>query len=192
MSRPTVTRSDLEQVFTPSRIVTLVADRTDRISDPDSRNVLGSLGFPVGEDTWFDLDPHFAERWRPVSEWNFSLADHFEHVPSGSDRWLTLGLIPYDSIAFDPETGQVYCVPQDDDIYVLNSSLRSFIAFLYVLERERPHYDAAMESEAVFEPGAAQERIKAFMLAVDPAALERTQSRWHNVIESVIDPDAFA
>jgi hypothetical protein len=100
-------------------------------------------------------------------------------------------VIPYDSIVLDPYTGKVFCFPQDGEIYLFNSTFRKFVHFLYILEAELPHYDVEGEGDDdLFDPRGARERVEAAMRAVDPAALADPQSRWHNVLTFIEDPES--
>ncbi|EGU72900.1 hypothetical protein FOPG_20072 [Fusarium oxysporum f. sp. conglutinans race 2 54008] len=187
---PPLTRDMLELVFQPEELVTTPESALDGVTHPDTRHVLATLGIPVRDNPWFDMAEGLDQRLRPVGDWDWDLSDRYEQVPPGAERWISLALIPYDDIAFDPSTGTVWCLPQDADIRLMNSSLRSFVHFLYILETERPHYDFQMEdSDAEFEPEASQDRTKEAMREVDPAALDNPQSSWYKVLTYMVDPE---
>ncbi|WP_420034054.1 SUKH-4 family immunity protein [Streptomyces sp. cg28] len=163
-------RGMLEAVFAPEELITAPESILGPVSDADAREVLGTLGIPVWENPWFDLDDGIGERLEPVE-----------------DGWIALGMIPYDDIALDPGTGEVHCLPQDGDTYLLNSDLRSFVHFQYLLRLESPNYD--WESHGKVELEAVRERIRNTMNSIDPAALENPESRWFDVLTYIVDPE---
>lgn len=188
---PALTREMLETVFDPAELIVAPEENLSAVADADAREVLGTLGIPVWDNPWFDMEDGIAERFGRVEDWDEKLADRYSVVPAGAGKWIGLGMIPYDGIAFDPDTGTVYCLPDDSEIYLWNSSLRSFVHFLYVLQLERPHFDAEWESEieVPFDPEAAQDRVRRAMMSVDPAALENPDSRWHGILTYIVDPE---
>jgi SUKH-4 immunity protein len=192
MSRPpALTRVMLETVFDPAELIVAPQGNLAEVGDPDAREVLGTLGIPVWDNPWFDLEEGMAERFERVEEWDGKLADRYSVVPPGADKWIGLGMIPYDGLALDPDTGTVHCLPDDAGIYLWNSSLRSFAHFLYVLQLERPHFDSDWEGEidVPYDPEAAQARVRDTMTSVDPAALANPHSRWHDVLTYIVDPE---
>jgi hypothetical protein len=192
MSRPSsLTREMLETVFDPDELITVPESNLAVVSDPDAKEVLRTLGIPVWDNPWFDMEEQIGERFERVEDWDEKLADRYSVVPPGADKWIGLGMIPYDGIAFDPDTGKVHCLPDDSEIYLWNSSLRSFVHFLYLLQLERPHFDSQWEGdiEVPFDPEAAQIRTREAMMSVDPAALENPESRWHAVLTYIVDPE---
>lgn len=188
---PALTREMLETVFDPAELIVAPEENLSAVADAEAREVLGTLGIPVWDNPWFDMEDGIAERFGRVEDWDEKLADRYSVVPAGAGKWIGLGMIPYDGIAFDPDTGTVYCLPDDSEIYLWNSSLRSFVHFLYVLQLERPHFDAEWESEieVPFDPEAAQDRVRRAMMSVDPAALENPDSRWHGILTYIVDPE---
>ncbi|MER5944814.1 SUKH-4 family immunity protein [Streptomyces sp. NPDC001904] len=163
-------RSMLEAVFAPDELITAPESILGPVTDADARDVLATLGIPVWENPWFDLDDGIGERLEPVE-----------------DDWIGLGMIPYDDIAFDPGTGKVHCLPQDGESYLLNSDLRSFVHFLYLLKLESPNYD--WESHRKVELEEVRARIQETMTSIDPAALENPESRWFDVLTYLVDPE---
>ncbi|MCD9880783.1 SUKH-4 family immunity protein [Streptomyces guryensis] len=188
---PALTRAMLETVFDPAELIVAPAESLSAVADPDSREVLGTLGIPVWDNPWFDMEEGIAERLGRVEEWDEKLEDRYSVVPPGAGKWIGLGMVPYDGIAFDPDTGKVYCLPDDSEIYLWNSSLRSFVHFLYLLQLERPHFDAEWESEieVPYDPQAAQIRVRSAMMSVDPVALENPESGWHGILTYIVDPE---
>lgn len=190
-----LSREKIEAVFESDELVTVPESNLGALSDADAREVLRTLGIPVGKNPWFGLDDKIGERFRRIGEdYDWELADRYSEVPLGADRWIPLGMIPYDSIVLDPFTGKVHCLPQDGEIYLFNSKLRYFVHFLYILQAERPHFDVEWEGEGdddddLFDPEGARSRTEAAMRSVDPAALENPQSRWFDVLTSIVDPE---
>jgi len=185
-------RRTLETVFAPTELITVSGSHLDTVADSDAREVLRTLGLPVGKNPWFGLDDKIGERFRRIGEdYDWELAERYSQVPSGADRWIPLGMIPYDSVVLDPYTGMVHCLPQDGEIYLFNSRLRYFVHFLYILQVERPYFDVEWEGDAdPFDPEGARSRVEAAMRFLDPAALEIPESRWFDVLTSIVDPDS--
>ncbi|MFE2430603.1 SUKH-4 family immunity protein [Streptomyces sp. NPDC059373] len=193
-SPPELSRRTLETVFAPAELITVPESRLDAVADPDARDVLRTLGLPVGKNPWFGLDNKIGERFRRIGEdYDWELAERYSEVPLGAETWIPLGMIPYDSIVLDPDTGKVHCLPQDGEIYLFNSRLRYFVHFLYVLQAERPYFDVEWEGDDdddLFDPEGARTRIEAAMRSIDPVALEVPESRWFDVLTSVVDPES--
>ncbi|WP_329120719.1 SUKH-4 family immunity protein [Streptomyces sp. NBC_01465] len=191
----TLTRSMLDAAFAPHELITVPDSVLGPVSDTDARDVLGTLGLPVWDNPWMDLDSKINEQLGTVADWGEDPADRYEHVPEGAAGWISLGVMPYDGAAFDPADGKVYCLPEDGEIYLLNSSLRSFVHFLYLLKTECPHIDLGDENcEWARCTGAEHEeirlRIREAMSDVDPAALTNPESQWFKVLTYIVDPEA--
>ncbi|MFK0293850.1 SUKH-4 family immunity protein [Streptomyces sp. NPDC090442] len=186
-----LSRQALETVFTPAELITVPEGQLADVADPDAREVLRTLGLPVGKNQFFGLDNKIGERFRRIAEdYDWELVERYSEVPLGADRWIPLGMIPYDSIVLDPETGKVHCLPQDGEIYLFNSTLRQFVHFLYILQVERPAYDMEWEGDDdLFDSEGARSRVEAAMRSIDPAALEIPESRWHDVLAGIEDPE---
>jgi hypothetical protein len=182
-----LSRDMLEAVFEPDELVTSPDSILGPVTDADTREVLRTLGIPVWENPWFDLDPGLGEQLERLSERGTELSDRFDDVPPGADGWIGLGMFPYDDLAFDPETGKVYCLPEDGEIYLVNSTLRSFVHFHYLLKAESPNYE--WESHTTAELEAARLRIREEMGRLDPAALENPHSCWFEVLTYIVDPE---
>lgn len=186
-----LSRRTLETVFAPTELITVPESHLDAVADPDAREVLRTLGLPVGNNPWFGLDDRIGERFRRIGEdYDWELTDRYSEVPLGADRWIPLGVIPYDSVVLDPYTGKVHCLPQDGEIYLFNSKLRYFVHFLYLLQAERPYFDVEWDGDDPYDPEGARSRIEPAMRSLDPAALEIPESRWFDVLTSIVDPDA--
>jgi hypothetical protein len=190
-SPPELHRQTLETVFAPAELITVSEGQLDAVADPDAREVLRALGLPVGKNPWFGLDDRIGERFRRVGEaYDWELTERYSEVPLGADRWISLGMIPYDSVVLDPYTGKVHCLPQDGEIYLFNSKLRYFVHFLYLLQVERPYFDFDWEGDDdLYDPEGARSRVEAAMRSLDPAALEVSESRWFDVLTSIVDPE---
>ena len=183
---PAVTRAMLEAVFEPGELLTSPDGILGPVTDADAREVLRTLGLPVWDNPWFDVDDELGERLERVSEWDLELSECYDHVPPGAEDWIGLALFPYDSIAFDPESGKVYCFPDDAEIYLLNSSLRSFVHFHYLLKSEQPNYDQV--TIRIPEREVIGLRVREAMAEADPAALETPESCWSDILKSITDP----
>lgn len=180
-------RALLLTAFEPAELITSPESILGPVTDADARDVLRTLGLPIWENPWFDLDAGIGERLDRVADWDGELSDRFDQVPPDADGWIGLGLFPYDDIAFDPHGGTVYCLPQDSEIYVVNSSLRSFVHFLYLLKAESANY--AWETQGMDELEATRLRIRENMASVDPIALENPGSCWFQILTYIVDPE---
>ena len=178
-------RDMLESVFEPGQLVTAPEEILGPVTDADAREVMRALGLPVWDNPWFDMDDLIGDRLEPVSAWDWELSDRYDDVPEGADGWISLALFPYDDIVFDPATGQVHCLPDDAGIYLVNSSLRAFVHFQYLLKAEQPFYDP--ESQRMAEREVTRDRLREAMASVDPAALEHPASCWQDILTSIVD-----
>ena len=186
-----LSRQALETVFAPTELHTVPESQLEAVADPDTREVLRTLGLPVGKNPLISLDNKIGERFNRVGEYfDWRLEGTYSEVPPGADMWIPLGMIPYDSIVLDPDAGKVYCLPQDDEIYLFNTKFRHFVHFMYIIQAERPYFDWEWEGgEELFDPEAARARAGEAMRTIDPAALEIPQSRWHDVLTFMVDPE---
>lgn len=151
---------------------------------------LRNVGIPARPNPWFDLVDGSPEQTRTLGEAYDDLRERWTDLPEGAENWLLLGMVPYDDIALDAVTGIVHCLPGDEsETYPLNKDLPSFAHFLYLLEEERPNYDFESELENTDPEGAAA-RLAERMREIDPAALEVSNSRWHDILEYVAEPEA--
>jgi SUKH-4 immunity protein len=190
-SLPDLTREAMQAAFAEHGLLTISDRDLDAVPDADARQALRVLGMPRVAAPWFSTDTGIGGGFRRVGEvLDWDLADRYDDVPPRADRWICLSWAAHDGIALDPETGRVLCLPQDAEIYLLNSGLRSFIHFLYALETERPNYDMEWEGDEELDPDGARRRVEAAMRSVDPAALEQTGSLWFGVLEFIVDPES--
>lgn len=180
-------RATLLTAFEPDELITSPESILGPVTNADARDVLRTLGIPIWENPWFDLDAGIDERLDRVADWAGELSDRFDQVPPEADDWIGLGLFPYDDLAFDPHAGKVHCLSQDGEIYVVNSSLRSFVHFLYLLKAESANYE--WESHGTDELEATRLRIRESMASVDPIALETPDSCWFEILTSLVDPE---
>jgi SUKH-4 immunity protein of toxin-antitoxin system len=184
-----LTRQMLEGAFTPENLATVPEALLGGVRDPDARDVLASLGIPQ-QLIWFSFSD-VRDGLETVSQsYDWELTDQYAQVPPGAGEWIDLAGFYYENIALDPVSGKVYGLPQDGEIFLLNSSLRQFVHFLYLVQRERPHFDIEWEGAADIDEEAARDRIEAAMRAVDPAAFEHEKSIWCDVLTYVVDPEA--
>lgn len=183
-----LTREMLETVFSPDTLMTVPEDGLDSVRDPDAREILRTLGLPCANIhfTFEDLGKGLTT----VAEgYDWELAEQYSDVPLGAATWILVAGSFEDGVALDPETGKVHCLPEDGHINLLNSSLRQFAHFLYVLETERPRYDLEWEGGEELDQEGARERVEAAMRSIDPAALENPNSHWFDVLTSIVDPE---
>ncbi|MER6492403.1 SUKH-4 family immunity protein [Streptomyces sp. BK205] len=151
---------------------------------------LRKVGIPARPSPWFDLVDGFPEHARTLGEAYGDLRERWTDLPEGAENWLLLGMVPYDDIALDGVTGVVHCLPgEESETYPLNKDLPSFAHFLLLLEEERSNYDFESELENIDPEGAAA-RLAERMREIDPAALEVSNSRWHDILEYVAEPEA--
>lgn len=172
----------------PQEVTTFSAPAVASVRHEPSSLFLRRTGLPARPNPWFDLVDGTPEQVRALGDCYDDLHERWTNLPEGAGHWLLLGMIPYDDIALDGVTGVVHCLPTEESkAYPLNKDLPSFAHFLHLLERERPHYD--FESEEPLDTEGAARRLTERMREIDPAALEVSQSRWHDVLEYVARPE---
>ncbi|MDI5972317.1 SUKH-4 family immunity protein [Streptomyces sp. SL13] len=191
MSPSSLTREQLETVFDTVELVTHQGDDLDDVvRDADARSVLRELGIPVWENPWFDLEESLRDDFVFLRDGETNLAAGHDTVPPGAGDWIVLGMIPYDDLALDPHSGAVHCLPQDSEIYVLSSSLRQFVHFLYLLQRERPNYTPVENPEDLTDDlpfvEDVRDRLEAEMRSVDPVAMENPDCHWHGILDYIV------
>ncbi|SDM67413.1 SUKH-4 immunity protein [Streptomyces sp. cf386] len=185
-----IDRETLESEFAPEELITFPEAVVANIRHEPSARFLRDVGIPARPNPWFDLVDGTPEQARPLGECYDDLRERWTDLPEGAEGWILLGMVPYDDIALDGVTGTVHCLPGDEsETYPLNKDVNSFAYFLYLLEKERPNYDFESELESI-DPEGAAERLTEQMREIDSAALEVGQSRWHDILEYVADPDA--
>lgn len=184
-------RRSLESVYGPDQLLTVPRHRLEEIKDPDTRDVMRTLGLPMGKNPMFGLGRELDERFiRVGEEYDWELVERYSEVPLESDRWVHLCQITDDGIVLDPDTGKVLCLPQDGEIYLFNSSFRKYVHFMYIYESQLPHFDFASDAgDDVWDPQRARARIEKAFRTVDPVVLENPESRWHDVLAFVVDPE---
>lgn len=190
MTQPApLTRQMLEDAFTPENLATVPEVLLGGVRDRDARDVLASLGIPQ-QLIWFSFSDVRDGLETLSQSYDWELTDQYAQVPPGAGEWIDLAGFYYENIALDPVSGKVYGLPQDGEIFLLNSSLRQFVHFLYIVQVERPHFDIEWEGAADIDEEAARDRIEAAMRAVDPAAFDHEKSIWFDVLTYVVDPEA--
>ncbi|MFL5994419.1 MAG: SUKH-4 family immunity protein [Streptomyces sp.] len=176
--------------FDPEELTTFSTAAVATIRHEPSADFLRNVGIPARPNPWFDLVDGTPEQVRALGDCYDDLRERWTNLPEGAEGWLLLGMVPYDDIALDGVTGTVYCLPGDEsEICLLNKDLNSFAHFLHLLEKERPHDDFESEQESLDPEGAAG-RISEQMREIDPAALDVMDSRRHDILEYVADPEA--
>ncbi|MFJ6390658.1 SUKH-4 family immunity protein [Streptomyces sp. NPDC091972] len=185
-----IDRETLESEFDPEELTTFSAAAVAGVRHGPSADFLRNVGIPARPNPWFDLVDGSPEQVRTLGDAYDDLRERWTDLPEGAEGWLLLGMVPYDDIALDVTSGVVYCLPGDEsEIYPLNKDLPSFAHFLYLLEKERPNYDFESELEDI-DPESAAARLTEQMREIDPAALDVSNSRWHDILEYVAEPEA--
>ncbi|MEV7738515.1 SUKH-4 family immunity protein [Streptomyces sp. NPDC088921] len=176
--------------FDPEERTTFSAAAVASIRHEPSADFLRNVGIPARPNPWFDLVDGSPEQVRTLGDAYEDLREQWTDLPEGAEGWLLLGMVPYDDIALDGVSGAVYCLPGDaSETYPLNKDLPAFAHFLHLLENERANYDFESEVENI-DPQRAAARLTEQMREVDPAALDVTNSRWHDILEYVAEPEA--
>ena len=184
-----IDRTTLEGEFSSEELVTLSEEMLEGIEHQASVDYLRHVGLPIRPNPWFDLIDRSRQELKTVGSCYGDLHERWTNLPGNAADWVLLGMVPYDDIALDVATGVVHCLPSDEDeVYPLNKDLPSFAHFLYLLELERPNYDDELEQD--LDPEGAEQCLIAQMREIDPAALNVSHSRWHDILEWVSDPDA--
>lgn len=187
-----VRRFDPFDPFDPGEFTTFsaAAVAAANIRHRPSADFLRDVGIPGRPNPWFDLVDGTPEQARTLGDAYDDLRERWTDLPEGAEGWLLLGMVPHDDIALDGVTGVVHCLPGDESrTYPLNKDLPSFAHFLRLLEKERPNYDFESELEDI-DPESAATRLSEQMREIDPAALEVSNSRWHDILEYVAEPEA--
>ncbi|CAG6397819.1 SUKH-4 family immunity protein [Streptomyces cocklensis] len=185
----TLTREMLESVFAPEELLTAPQSILGPVANADAAEVLSTLGIPHWENPWFDMDDKIGTRLEPITDWDWRLPDRYEHIPPGADHWIGLGLVPYDDLAFDPATGEVFCLPDDAEIYRINSSLRAFVHFHYLLKSTKPEWD--FNGSRTADPEMLRLRLREAMAEVDRSALEIPDSCWPRLLDHIVNPEVL-
>ncbi|MET9457093.1 SUKH-4 family immunity protein [Streptomyces canus] len=176
--------------FDPEELTTFSAAAVACIRHEPSADFLRNVGIPTRPNPWFDLVDGSPEQVRMLGDAYDDLRERWTDLPEGAERWLLLGTVPYDDIAMDGVSGTVYCLPGDaSETYPLNKDLPSFAHFLRLLGKERANYDFESEVENI-DPQSAAARLTEQMREIDPAALDVPNSRWHDILEYVAEPEA--
>jgi hypothetical protein len=188
-----LSRRSLEAVYGADQLISVPESRLEEITDPDARDVMGTLGLPMGKNPMFGLHWALGEKFGRMGDredYQWELGDRYDPVPLGADRWINLCDICDDSIALDPDTGKIYCLPQDGEIYLFSTSFRRYIHFMYIYESQLPHFDPEWEGDDdLWDPQGARVRVEEAFRAVDPVALENPRSHWHYVLMFIVEPE---
>ncbi|KAH7121700.1 SUKH-4 immunity protein [Dactylonectria macrodidyma] len=185
-----INRKILEEEFQPEELTTFSTAVVAGLQHEPSTRFLCDIGIPTRPNPWFDFVDGSPEQVKTLSECYNDIHSRWSNLPEGSERWLLLGLIPYDDIALDGITGAIYCLPGDQsDVYLLNQGLVSFCHFLFLLERERPYYDFESERETL-DPEGAFQRLSAQMRKIDPIAMAVSHSNWYRILDYIAYPES--
>ncbi|MYT28969.1 MULTISPECIES: SUKH-4 family immunity protein [unclassified Streptomyces] len=174
-------RSLMESVFPAEKLVTLAEEKLPAEIDAATRALLTATGLPDDRSSFFVLDGGlFAgetpDRFRRCAQ--LSHFSEYHDMPEGWSEWLVLGEIHYDVVVLDPVSGAVHALPDGEfTSRPLNQSLDSFLYFLYLLELERPGYDATV-SEDLPDPEALAESLRERMRNADPLPFEGVEPVW--------------
>lgn len=183
-----ITRENLLQSFLESEIKHPTEQGLAKVSDPTTRRTLQEIGLPVWENAWFEYDETLDGDLEAIIEVSSTL--QVSPAPA-STHLICIAMVPYDTIAFDPSSGIVYCIPQEGPAYILNKSLHNFIHFLYVLQSEAPSHglDGEWDTEEL-DLDAARARIQQQWREIDPVALSLRSSVWYRILLHFVDPEA--
>ncbi|MBC3840388.1 hypothetical protein GXW82_09650 [Streptacidiphilus sp. 4-A2] len=176
----------MESVFGEEDLVTLDAGALAAVPHPRTRAFLGEVGLPNQYGRWLELDESLEEGEVTLvgPEGATRLAAKYPGIPQATASWMTVGSIGYDNVAVDVLDGAVYCIPESGAMpCLLNTGLDELACFLVALEQERPNYDFEAAGDS-YDPDA-EERLKAVMEGIDPAALASPDSAWHRVLTDV-------
>ncbi|GAA5180503.1 hypothetical protein GCM10023322_12950 [Rugosimonospora acidiphila] len=188
-----LSRRSLEAVYGPDQLISVPESRLAEIADPDTRDVMGTLGLPVGRNPMFGLYWAVGDSFSIMGEredHQWKLDERYDPVPPGADRWINLCDMSDDSVVLDPGTGKVFCLPQDGDIYLLSASFRNYVHFMYIYESQLPYFDPEWEGgDESLDPQGARIRIEDAFRAVDPVALENPRSHWYSALMFVVEPE---
>jgi hypothetical protein len=185
-----LSRRSLEAVYGVDQLISVPESRLEEITDPDTRDVMRTLGLPMRRNPMFGLDGELGERFIGIGQtYEWELVERYDDVPLGSDRWVHLCDITDDSIVLDPGTGKIHCLPQDGEIYFFSTSFRHYVHFMYIYESQLPYFDFEEGDDDLWDPQGARVRVEEAFRAVDPIALENPQSRWHDVLTFIVDPE---
>ncbi|MEY9963010.1 hypothetical protein ABIA33_001036 [Streptacidiphilus sp. MAP12-16] len=177
-----VDRAAFESVLPVEALVTLGDEAVRGVSHAPTRGALRDIGLPDR--------PH--ARWLDVAGWickgklviGVEPDEEDVDLPFAFDRWACLGFIGSTGVYVDTGSGAVYCQPEGEPPHLLNSSMDTFLYFLYLLEVERPNYDHQVAGGDI-ETGGAEDRLQVLMEAADPVAFENPESFWFEALRGV-------
>ncbi|MFF4601939.1 SUKH-4 family immunity protein [Streptomyces sp. NPDC001339] len=174
-------RSMMESVFPAEKLVTLDEEKLPAGLHEVARSLLVDTGLPDDRSSFFAIDGGLFEEGAPGRLRRCAELSHFsryQDMPNGWADWLVIGEIHYDVVALDPKSGAVYCLPDGEyTAHLLNQSLDSFLFFLYLLERERPHYDYTV-SDDIPDPESVAVSLRERMMRADPLPFEGVEPAW--------------
>lgn len=192
---PPIDRETLETEFRPEELTTFTGAAVASIQHGPTSHFLRTVGIPSRPNPWFEFVDGTSQGTEQLGDSYRDLRDRWTNLPVGAEEWILLGTVPYDDIAVDGTTGVVHCLPGDGpETYRLNKDVVSLVHFLYLLEKERPNYafesdQSDQSDQGTLDPEGAARRLTERMREIDPAALETSRSRWHDVLDYVAYPE---
>lgn len=181
-----VDRAMMESVFPPGKVVRVPEDRLPVGLHESARSFLTEVGLPDLRNSWYLADAALVEDEAPDGLrlcGKLRYFSQFESLPDGAENWIVLGSVPYDGLALDPVTGNIYSLPDGESkIYMLNQSLDSFGYFLYLLETERPNYDFSVSDEIPDSEGVAA-YLRERMIRADPVSFDGVEPAWSETFD---------
>jgi hypothetical protein len=144
----------------------------------EAREFLATVGLPQDPST-FLFDKEFG---RCGTDPNFPSS--ISEIPEGWENWLRIGAIGGDLVALDSGSGTVFSQPEGENrIELLNEDLESFAYFVYLIERERSHWDPARSEDEPFDPESVAVELRETMMRADPSPFEGREPGWSDAFD---------
>jgi hypothetical protein len=161
------------------------------VADAPSRALLADVGLPDEAMKIFTLAPDFTEGPRTWAEREAAEPGRIvaERTVANGD-WLLLGMLLYSNAALDPETGQVWQLPEvGGPPHLINRSLDAFIGFLCAFE-DATRASEREKNKETRTPGidytefceALGETLEARLREVDAEAVDDEERVWSNTL----------
>jgi hypothetical protein len=170
---------DLSQVFEPDGVVRLSVESVMDLDVPDdAKSLLMEVGLPRNTGPYFQTDLKSSDRVPLLTE----IAQTWGTVKStvGLERYYVIGLIEAAHICLERKTGVVIWVGLDEkvDYSFVNSSLKHFVHFLYLIVKHRP-----LTSEDHGQSWL--DGVRAEMESIDPLAFADESNYWPLICEEI-------